>query len=34
MSPLLIEEVENRIDIPVKTLDGLMNTNIVSILDN
>ncbi|NCA20159.1 MAG: hypothetical protein EBS86_03365 [Crocinitomicaceae bacterium] len=34
MSPLLIEEVENRVDIPVKTLEGLMNEDIIDILDN
>ena len=32
MSPLLIEEVENRVNIPVKTLDGLIEPSIVEIL--
>jgi hypothetical protein len=32
MSPLLIEEVEKRVEIPVKTLEGLMDKSIINIL--
>ena len=34
MSPLLIQEVEDRIDIPVMTLDKLMNSEVVNIIEN
>lgn len=34
MSPLLIQEVQDRIDIPVLTLEGLMSPEIESILEN
>lgn len=33
MSPLLIEEVEDRVDIPVKTLEGLMDSDILNFLN-
>ena len=33
MSPLLIQEVEDRIDIPVMTLDKLMNEDVVKIIE-
>lgn len=33
MSPLLIQEVEDRIDIPVMTLDKLMHKDVVKIIE-
>jgi hypothetical protein len=33
MSPLLIQEVEDRIDIPVMTLDKLMSSEVVNIIE-
>jgi len=32
MSPLLIEEVEKRVNIPVKTLEGLMDNSIIELV--